>query len=175
VRGQGDAMLRDALGLEGGVCGEQFNGLCLGIGQNGIAVTADERHLLTVKYAPARLMRIGLQATSDVSEVTLHNDTGETIAGGADDVTLLNGVAYIALDTMLVRATPRDDMWTDADVAIHRFQLDDGTALTGVSGVTVAEDALYVSKSDVILYAAGIPPTTPFRLHRVEPTVFDAP
>ncbi len=43
----------------------------------------------------------------------------------------------------------------------------------GVSGLTVAESALYASKSDVVRFAVGLPPQLPFLIHRVEPSVFD--
>ncbi len=51
------------------------------IGQNGIALSADARFLLVVKFLPARLMRISLENPNSIEEVLLVNETSQQFAG----------------------------------------------------------------------------------------------
>jgi hypothetical protein len=140
------------------------------IGQNGIDYTEDGRYLLVVKFLPARLMRVSLQNPSDVQEVAL---SGDGFLAGADAVAAFGGSAYVATDSALLRVSPTSDVWTTGQAKAIGYVSPTGQTLSGFSGVTVAEGALYASKSDVVRLAIGIAPRLPFVLLRVEPAAFD--
>lgn len=144
------------------------------IGQNGIALSADTRFLLVVKFLPARLMRISIENPNSIEEVLLVNETSQQFASGADAVVVLNGNAYIAFDSDLVRVVPEDERWVSGQVAFHSYTRPTGALMGGVSGLTAAEGALYASKSDVVRFAVGLPPQLPFLIERVDPSVFDS-
>lgn len=143
------------------------------IGGNGIALTADERYLLVIKFLPFKLIRIDMSDPRLVSEVALPNLDDNLPESGGDAIVHLEGLAYIVTNSQVYRATPDDGDWSSASLEVHVPMLE-GKPVVGFSGLTVAEGALYASKSDVILFALDLPPQLPFRLHRVEPAVFDA-
>lgn len=143
------------------------------IGANGIAVDAQERFLLVAKFLPPALVRVNLASPLDVRAVDLINNTADGFAGGVDGVTVLEGKVYMAIDAQLAQATP-DPTWSYATLAFHDLKVPNGDPVSGVSGITVAEGTLYLSKSDVTRFATGAAPELPFRVFRVSPTVFTA-
>ncbi len=141
------------------------------IGANGIAVDAQERFLLVAKFLPPALVRVNLASPLDVADIDLINDTTDGFAGGVDGVTVLDGKVYLAIDAQLAQATP-DPTWSYATLAFHDLTVPNGDPVSGVSGITVAEGALYLSKSDVTRFATGAAPELPFRVFHVPTTVF---
>lgn len=144
------------------------------LGLNGVALSHDGQVLLAGKYSPPRLVRIPVDDPFDVAVVDLGEDDIAGALTGIDGITMLDGALYLTFELQLLRITPDDATWNRATVdALDVTQ--DGMAVAGLSGVTEAEGALYVSKSDVVRFALGVAPELPFRLLRVDPAQFDAP
>lgn len=144
------------------------------VGLNGIALTPDGSMLVAVKYHPARIVRIPVADPSDVALVELGEDDISGVVSGADGIVMLDdGRLYITFEVQVLRVTPGDASWNSARVDAVTVE-QDGEPVYALSGLTEAEGALYVSKSEVVRFAFGAAPELPFRLLRVEPSAFDA-
>lgn len=133
------------------------------IGLNGMEFTPDRTALLTIRFAPGALIRISLDDPTDIAEVPLD---GVTNVFGMDGLAVLGDHIYTVSDSQIIRATPAADWSTATAVS---FPMDSG----GYSGLTVAEGALYASKSSVLKFAFGQAPDLPFKLSRVHPNEID--
>lgn len=139
----------------------------LGVGQNGAALTPDGRYLLTTQFLPPRLWRIDLADPRKVSKVELSGSHPLTEAlSGADGIVWHGDALYVAFGSSLLRLRSRDD-WRSAKY--DRLPLG-----TKISAVTVAQDQLYVLKSDVAKFVLGGKPALPFEILRIDPAEFDA-
>ncbi|MFT7580845.1 MAG: sugar lactone lactonase YvrE [Myxococcota bacterium] len=139
------------------------------IGQNGIALTADEDILLTTHFLPPALFRTSVSDPTDVVQVELLSDfPADEVLGGADGMIMHEGYLYVALGKSLLRLSSPDGTWRTIELDQHRLDV-------SISGVTVAEGQLYVLKSDVVQFVVGgVQPDIPFEIRRVDPAVFDA-
>ncbi|MEZ4318509.1 MAG: hypothetical protein R3F61_13435 [Myxococcota bacterium] len=124
------------------------------IGNNGI-VHADGA-LLVGQYAPARLLRVPLDAPETVEEVVLTGDSIGSLPNGADGITWQDDTLVIAANRRLARLTS-DDGWQTATVAATDLDV-------GVAAVTVAEDRRYGLKGEVVAFVLGTPTDRPFRI-----------
>lgn len=137
------------------------------IGQNGIVLSPDETALVSGKYLPPRLIRVSLDTTAPVV-TALDLDFGG-LAGGADDLVRFDGRIYVVVEDTVAEVVMNAD-WTSGSVvaAIPVHRKGDGTLQGGYSGLTVAEGALYASRSDVLKFAVGAVNVEPFVIRRVD-------
>ncbi len=137
----------------------------LGIGQNGIAFSADGTAVLVTKYLPGELMRISRANPRDVSEVDLHGDHPlPQFLAGADGMTRLGADLYVTFGSSLLRLRSTDG-WRTART--ERFELGDK-----ICAVTVAQGQLYTLQSDIPQYVLPGSPA-PFAIERFDPRWFD--
>ena len=137
----------------------------LGIGQNGIAFSADGAAVLVTMYLPGKLRRISVANPREVSDVELHGDHPlPQLLAGADGMVRLGDALYVTFGSSLLRLRSPDG-WHSAH--IDRFEL--GFKL---AAVTVARGQLYVLRSDIPQYVLPGSPG-PFELVRFDPRMFD--
>lgn len=138
----------------------------LGIGQNGIALSADGRHLITTLFFPPTILRITIDDPADVRDIKIgNNDTSGDLFAGADGIVMVNGELFVAFGKNLLKLTSEDD-W---ETATPHF-VDVGAA---IAAVTFAEGALYVLKSDIPKFVLGGELDLPFSVFRVPLSVFN--
>jgi sugar lactone lactonase YvrE len=141
------------------------------IGQNGIVLTPNESALLSEKYLPQKLVRVDLTIPASPVVTTLDLDFGD-LTGGADDMVVYDGRAYLVMEDRLAEVTFDDESWSSGEVTsvFPILPSKEGGLVGGFSGLTVAEGAIYASRSDVLLFAFDTPSTLPFLLQRVDLT-----
>jgi len=131
----------------------------VGLGLNGIVVAPGGATLIVGKFIPPGLLRVDL-AGGAVQPVALSGDS----LPNPDGLVLLGG-----------------DVFAVGDASVSRVRLDgalaSGTVVTvpqtsGLSTATVAADALYVIKSEVVSFVLGQPLDLPFEIFRVDPAAF---
>lgn len=139
----------------------------LGIGQNGIAFTADGSAVLTTQYLPGKLHRI---STANPREVTNVELSGEhplpQFLAGADGMVRYGDAMFVAFGSSLLRLRSGDG-WRTA--RMERFELG-----YKIAAVTVARDQLYVLRSNIPQFLLPGSPG-PFELVRFDPRMFDQP
>lgn len=136
----------------------------LGIGQNGIAFTADGRAVLVTMYLPGKLRRIDV-ATRAVTDVALSGDHPlPQFLAGADGMVRLGDAMYVTFGSSLLRLRSSDG-WRTA--RMDRFEL--GFKL---AAVTIARGQLYVLRSNIPQFVLPGSPG-PFELVRFDPRMYD--
>jgi sugar lactone lactonase YvrE len=137
----------------------------IGIGQNGIAMSADGTAVLVTVYLPAKLVRISTRDPRDVRKVELHGQHPlPQFLAGADGMVRLGNAMYVTFGSSLLRLQS-DDGWLSA--RMDRFET--GAKL---AAVTVARGQLYLLRSDIPSFVLGTNPG-PFSLTRFDPRMFD--
>ena len=128
-----------------------------GLGLNGIAMTPDQKYLIVGMYVPAGLFRIGLQGTKSVEKITL---TGASFST-PDGLIFLGQKLYAVNDAKVYQIT-----FSGADFAagVAKAQLLE----SGLSTATIAEQQLYIVKSEVQAFVTKGTPKLPFKLLRVD-------
>ncbi|GMV38975.1 MAG: hypothetical protein AMXMBFR64_06910 [Myxococcales bacterium] len=136
------------------------------IGQNGIVLSPDEKTLISGKYLPPRLIRVSLDTPAPVV-TALDLDFGD-LAGGADDLVIFDGRIHVVVEDTVAEVVMNAD-WTAGSVtaAIPVHPNGDGSLQGGYSGLTVAEGAVYASRSDVLKFAVGAVNVEPFVIRRL--------
>lgn len=133
----------------------------LGLGLNGIAVQPDDNALIVGKFAPPSLFRVELDGSDTITSVTL----------GGDALPPPDGLAFLG-----------GDLYTVSDGSVSRVRpnaaFSEGTVTTveqtsGLSTATVADDALYVIKSEVTRFVLNQPPELPFEIFKVDLSAFE--
>jgi sugar lactone lactonase YvrE len=138
----------------------------LGIGQNGAALSADGKYLLTTLFFPPTIFRITIDDPTDVRDIKIgSNDTSGDLFAGADGIVMVNDELFVAFGKKLLKLTSEDD-W---ETATSHF-VDVGTA---IAAVTFAEGALYALKSDIPKFVLGGELDLPFSIFRVPLSAFD--
>lgn len=137
------------------------------IGQNGIVLSPNEHALISEKYLPQKLVRVDLTIPASPVVTTLDLDFGD-LDGGADDMVVRDGRAYLVMEDRIAEVTFDDEDWTSGSVTgvFPILQKPAGGLVGGFSGLTVAEGEIYASRSDVLLFAFGSPNTEPFLIQR---------
>lgn len=140
-------------------------------GTSGIAITPDGSTLLVTRYDPAALLRISMADPREISEVTLRGDAfsgGPSVGSGADGLRFSKGVLYVAFDRWVMRVVNDDQSWKSASVKAKPISMK-----YGVTSLTEVDGALYASNGQTALFWMGLDPALPFRLVRLDPTLFD--
>lgn len=128
------------------------------VGQNSIVLLPDQSALLSVIYLPSRLMRVDL-GTRAVREVTLDGPFSDrTLLAGADGMTLVDGVAYVAFTSKIVRVTPTMADWSQAKTVALDVP-------SGMTDVISTPAGLYLLNGQSVRFALGDSPD-PFALVR---------
>lgn len=128
------------------------------VGQNAMVVLPDESALLTVLYLPSSLARVDL-ADGSVTKVDIQGPFEDTSAlAGADGMTFMDGSAYVAFTSKLVKVTPKAADWlaatsTEADLP------------SGMTDVVRTPEGLFVLNGQSVVFAFGNQPD-PFQLAR---------
>lgn len=137
----------------------------VGVGQNGLALTADGKYLITGHYIPPKFWRIALDDPTEVREIEIVGEiTGNNFFAGVDGIVMVNDELFASFGKRLMRLTSEDNWLTanpvfvDVDVAI--------------AAVTLAQGDLYVLKSDIPKFVLGGDFDLPFELIRVPLTRF---
>lgn len=137
----------------------------LGIGQNGIAFTADGKYLLTTTYLPGKVHRITVANPREVIDVKLAGQYPlPQFLAGADGMVRFGDAMYVTFGSSVLRLRSTDD-WRTA--RMDRFEL--GFKL---AAVTVARDQLYVLRSNIPQFVLPGSPG-PFEIVRFDPAMFD--
>ncbi|MAT91297.1 MAG: hypothetical protein CME59_01720 [Halioglobus sp.] len=127
-----------------------------GLGLNGIALSPAGDALLVAKFAPAGLLRVSLPDAASITQVTLSGDA----LPPPDGLAVLDGELYAVSD----RAVSRVRLGaggTTGEVSVAE-------QISGLSTATVADDQLYVIKSEVFNYVLNRPLQLPFEIFRVD-------
>lgn len=133
----------------------------LGLGLNGIALTADESALIVGTFIPAALLRVSLPNAESIEPVVLSGDT----LPSPDGLAFLNGDLFTVSGDSVSRVRPNADFSAGDVVTVAQT--------SGLSTATVAESRLYVIKSDVFHFILNQPLDTPFEIFRVDLDAFD--
>ena len=127
-------------------------------GQNGVVVLPDESALLVIVYLYPDLLRVDLD-TGVVTAVDIKGSFFDAAAlAGADGIALLDGAAWVAFTSELVRVIPTTAGWgkataTEIDVPY------------GMTDVLATPNALYLLNGQAVAFALGQSPD-PFQLVR---------
>ncbi len=124
------------------------------IGNNGIVLVGDA--LISGQYAPARLLRIPLDAPDQIAPVELSGDPIGTLPDGADGIVVFEGELVIAANLRVARVSSTDD-WATATVTA-------ADAPVAIAAVTVAEGRVYGLKGEILPFVLGTPESLPFEL-----------
>lgn len=127
------------------------------IGWNGIVVTPN-RELLIGQYAAPTLVRIPIDAPSEMSAVSLSGDL-PTLPNGFDGAMWDGDTLVIAGNTEVFEVTSTDG-WATAVVAADGLD-------EGIAAVTLAEGARYGLKGEVVPWVLGLEPELPFALYKL--------
>jgi sugar lactone lactonase YvrE len=135
-------------------------------GMNGIAVTPDDRYLLVAHDMPSRLLRIALDAPSQVSIVSLSGDAlGQLPSGafGPDGIIFVRGRLYVVLAAGVQELTFTDRRYAAATVRT------DSHLPFGLSTAADSYQSLYVIDSEihVLLNDPSLPIELPHHIVRV--------
>lgn len=130
------------------------------LGLNGIAISPDGDALIVARYIPASLLRVSLPDAAEITELTLSGDT----LPSPDGLAVLDG-----------------DVYSVANSHVSRIRLEGTTRgtvvnaelISGLSTATVAENELYVIKSEVTNFIVNQPLQLPFEIFRVERDLFE--
>lgn len=127
-----------------------------GLGLNGIAVTPDQSALVVAKFVPAQLFRVALPAASSI----------EVVALGGDTLPSPDGLVFLDKDLYSVSNNA-------VSKVLFNTAFDSGTVtvreqISGLSTATVAEQAVYVIKSDVTNHVLGLPLDLPFEIFELD-------
>ena len=116
------------------------------------------------KFASPRLFRIQLAAPTDLVEIALAGDefAGGSALAGADGLVFLEQDLFVVFDDVIKRVDLADGA-ASGQVSTLSVPGVDG----GLSTATVAEQQLYVVKSEVQAFVLGGEPDLPFRIVRV--------
>lgn len=128
----------------------------LGLGLNGITLTADGSTLIVARFAPAALLRVRLSDGTVLGEVALSGD----LLTPPDGLAELDGDIYAVSDSFVNRIRLSDDFSEGTVVSVAQ--------IGGLSTATVAEGQLYVIKSEVTNYVIGTPFNLPFEIFRID-------
>ncbi|MFT7519414.1 MAG: sugar lactone lactonase YvrE [Kiritimatiellia bacterium] len=137
---------------------EDFHGTF--VGMNGLDITADGV-LLAARFRPAALFRVPLNDGADIHQVDLSGAEfeGKSPFSGADGLIFLGATLYVTMDARML-LLDSDDGWSTATVRHIEMQ-------PGLSTATVADDAVYAVKSEVVKHVLRTPPELPFAIVRV--------
>ena len=128
------------------------------VGQNAIVVLPDESALLSVLYLPSSLARVDL-ADGSVTKVAIQGPFEDTGAlAGADGMTFMDGSAYVAFTSKLVKVTPAAADWSAATST-------EAALPSGMTDVLRTPEGLYVLNGQSVSFAFGSE-TYPFQLAR---------
>jgi sugar lactone lactonase YvrE len=144
-----------------------FTGPGIPVGMNGIAVTPDDHYLLVAHDMPARLVRIPLDAPSEVSVVSLSGDALGQLPSGAfdpDGIVFVRGRLYVVLVAGIQELTFADRCYASATV-----RTDTGVPF-GLSTAAEAQQKLYVIDSgiQVLRNDPSLPIELPHHIVRVQ-------
>ena len=131
------------------------------LGLNGIALTPDENAMIVARFIPASLLLVNLTDTVQVAPVVL---TGDPLPS-PDGLVLLHDDLYAVAGDSVSRVRFSSD-FSNASVVTATLQ-------SGLSTAAIAEEQLYVIKSDVLNFVLNRPLDTPFEIFRVDLDVFD--
>ena len=129
------------------------------VGMNGIAVTPDDCSLLVARGAPARLLRIPLDAPSEISIVSLRGDALGALPLGAfnpDGIVFVRGRLYVVFAAGVQELTFADTRYR---AAVVRTNID---VPFGLSTAAEADQKLYVIDSEI--HVLSNDPTLPVEL-----------
>lgn len=131
------------------------------VGLNGIGFTPDG-DVLVSKYLPAELLLIPRQDPNSLVAVSLSGDplAGGSGLSGADDLVFLDETLVLTMVDRLLTLQSTDG-WRSATVT----QTD--VVLAGMTGLTVAEGAIYGSNGQAVEFSLGSTPVTPFEITRL--------
>jgi sugar lactone lactonase YvrE len=149
--GEGSVLVTDPLFAD-------VTGLSLGL--NGIAVAPDGSALIVAKFAPATLFRVSLPNADTISTITLSGDP----LPAPDGLVELDGDIYTVSNGSVSRV--RLNAAATAGEVITTPQI------SGLSTATVADDAVYVIKSEVTNFVLLLPLMTPFEIFSVDLEAF---
>ncbi|MFT4615138.1 MAG: sugar lactone lactonase YvrE, partial [Bacteroidia bacterium] len=149
--GEGSVLVTDPLFAD-------VTGLSLGL--NGIAVAPDGSALIVAKFAPATLFRVSLPNADTISTITLSGDP----LPAPDGLVELDGDIYTVSNDGVSRV--RLNAAATAGEVITTPQI------SGLSTATVADDAVYVIKSEVTNFVLLLPLMTPFEIFSVDLEAF---
>jgi sugar lactone lactonase YvrE len=128
------------------------------VGQNAMVVLPDESALLTVLYLPSSLARVDL-ADGSVTKVDIQGPFEDTSAlAGADGMTFMDGSAYVAFTSKLVKVTPQSMEWSAATSK-------EAALPSGMTDVIPTPEGLYLLNGQSVVFAFGSVPE-PFQLVR---------
>ena len=127
-----------------------------GLGLNGIALSPDGSALLVAKFAPAGLLRVSLPDAATITQVALSGDA----LPPPDGLAVLDGELYSVSDRAVSRVRlGAGDASGEVSVA---------TQISGLSTATIADEQLYVIKSEVFNFVLERPLELPFEIFRVD-------
>ncbi len=152
VTGEGEVFANDPL------LADMLN---VGLGQNGIVVNAAGDALIVAKFVPAGLVRISLPDGDSISAIALSGDPFPT----PDGLVELDGDIYSVSDATVTRTRLNADS-TAGEVVIA------AQPESGLSTATVADDQVYVIKSEVTNFVVQQPLNLPFAIFRVDLDAF---
>jgi sugar lactone lactonase YvrE len=132
-----------------------------GLGLNGIALTPDESALIVGKLIPATLFRVSLPDAETIESIELSGDA----LPAPDGLAILEGDLYTVSANSVSRVSMNSRYSAGEVVTV--------TQSNGLSTATVAEDKLFVIKSDVINFVLNRPLDIPFEIFRVDLNAFD--
>lgn len=132
----------------------------LGFGLNGIVVIPDDSGLLVGKFAPPALFHVSL-TDAKITTIQLSGDA----LPAPDGLMLLDEKLYSVSDRAVTRLL--------LNAEFSRAQVKSVAQISGLTTGTVAEEALYVIKSEGIPFALGQPLELPFEIFRVALAGFD--
>lgn len=132
------------------------------VGLNGVVFSPDGQSLLVTQYLPTALIRLPLDNPAGLAAVTLNGEPfeGDSSLNGADDVVVMGELLYATLVDRLFTLRSEDG-WISAEIS--GVDLPDD----GVTGLAVAEGALFGANGQAVQYALDQEPETPFWIHRV--------
>lgn len=133
----------------------------VGLGLNGIALTADESALIVGRFIPASLLRVSLPHANSIQPIALGGDT----LPSPDGLVALAGDVYAISNDSVSRVRPNLDFTAGTVVTVAQK--------SGLSTATVAESDIYVIKSDVVNFFVQAPLDTPFEIFRIDFGAFD--
>jgi sugar lactone lactonase YvrE len=136
------------------------------VGMNGITVTPDERYLLVARGMPARLLRIPLDAPSELRVVSLRGDALGELAVGSfspDGIVFVRGRLYVVLAAGVQELTFSDLRYEAATIR------SDIELPFGLSTAAEAYQKLYVIDSEIHVLSGdpSLPIVLPHHIVRV--------
>jgi sugar lactone lactonase YvrE len=134
------------------------------LGSNGITLTDDGSTLIVAYFSPPKLFTVPVASPGDLVELELSGDVFEGVRpfSGPDGLVMHRGELIVVFDDAVFQIALNEDATSGVVASVPL------NGLSGLSTAAIAEDQLYVSKSEVFALVLNTEPELPFRIVRIQ-------